>query len=159
MSSKDHANEATALEKFETKRLELRKKYFRPPNAGNIELDCTFTIEEAHPVFEERGGKRVANSQRNIIAALRVMHVHFFNKGGDNLNPFIRYPGVDEFDLADDWPVNTLWLAIDRRFDFRPSFPFFQTVLGDHGRRMAGMDTPDKELWRRERQNDRERKS
>ncbi|MDI1344801.1 MAG: hypothetical protein PSV22_11960 [Pseudolabrys sp.] len=132
MSNSKSDSGQSALEKLEAKRRAARKKIFGAP------VDWAKVMPKAAPRFEERNGKRAANNQRNIVAALTAMRVKCSDHGG--LNPDLKYPGVREFNLEDDAKVQELWLEIDRRFRFKPSYKFFQIVLGDFARRMAGME-------------------
>ena len=83
--------------------------------------------------FERGKGKVVVgNSQTNVRLALNKMGVTLSH---DIFADRLLYTKGDTLPrLLDDAAIESLWLAIDAQFHFRPSMFFFQTVLRDKAR-------------------------
>jgi hypothetical protein len=81
-------------------------------------------------------GKVLANSQENVRRALAREEVELSHDlFADRL--LVRVGRETTARTIDDATVDRLWLRIDERYHFRPSFEFFEKVLRDEARKTA----------------------
>ena len=73
----------------------------------------------------------IANNQHNIRLAISQLGVELSH---DVFADRMPIEGMDGFDTLDDASINRLWLIIDTRFHFRPTFDLFYRVVTDEAR-------------------------
>jgi predicted P-loop ATPase len=76
-------------------------------------------------------GLILVKSQRNILKALELLGVKVKY---DEFQDRSLIEGLDDFDLLDDTAVQRLWLLVDEKFKFLPTFDFFFAVVMDAAR-------------------------
>lgn len=85
--------------------------------------------------FEREGGKIIRRSQNNVVRAIRQLGLRFETDDTMPGELCIRRPDDTIFFSGEESKLKSVWLEVERRFGFLPTWAFFRTVFLDYAGR------------------------